>query len=202
MSTSISDEKDKMEATAAAQELEPAQKSRKKARVAPPKPHVAPSKGKPAHPGQPCQESAQGRQKGRFGPPGQQDRPGHCPPGEAQRRHSCRTDQSHRLAAAFGPWLHLRHAGQEDGPEDRIRQTRRRRAGILDPPLAFPVPPFCPPGFGRGGLFCPISPSMIRSSAHQSASAKHSLQVRMPAADLGFDSGDLAPALGDSRRLF
>jgi hypothetical protein len=46
MSTSNSDEKDKMEATAAAQEPEPAQKSRKKARVAPRKPHGAPAKGK------------------------------------------------------------------------------------------------------------------------------------------------------------
>jgi hypothetical protein len=48
MSTSISDEKDKMEATATAQKPEPAQKSRKKARVAPRKPHGAPANGKAA----------------------------------------------------------------------------------------------------------------------------------------------------------
>ena len=105
--------------------------------------------------GSQAQKGAQSRshQRGRYPPAREQGRKGPGVDQPDQGREPCRTDEDHRLAGPQCPRIHQRHAGHQDGAQGGIRQTRGRRAGVLDGQVASPSP-IRPPGPGRGGLFC------------------------------------------------
>ena len=167
MTTSTADEQTAT-ASAASQE----QKPEKRPKAAPQKPRVAPAKGKSGKKATPAKKAPKAPKATKVAK-GEQ-KPGAAREGSktakvldllraAGRRHPEGDHESHRLAAAQRPRVHQRRPGKEDGTHGRVHQARGRRAGLQPAQVALPCP-VCPPGSGRGGLFCFMLSNLMRRS--------------------------------------
>src|ERR1700676_1627692 len=111
-------------------------KRNKKAHVVPRRAHVPPAQAKSARKATPAKKAPQGQTKAevanpKVAPRQQQDRQDPRPAETAGRRHIERTDESHRLVAAFRARLPVRHGTQENGADRHLHQGRGRRAHLL-----------------------------------------------------------------------
>jgi hypothetical protein len=143
-------------------------KANKKAHVAPRRANVAPAQAKSARKATPAKKGPKGRTargcQGQSCSRWQQDRQDPRPAETAGRRDFERTDESHRLAAAFGSRLPVRHGGQENGIDRYLHQGRRRRANLLGRGLTPRRSPLAPPVLNRWRfLFTPL----LESHLHQ-----------------------------------
>ena len=128
-----------IEQTETAPATAPAEKKRtKKARGGARGANVAPKKAKSGKKASPAKKAPKSRTKAKRrrkaakeGPRRQQDRQDPRPAETAGRSNRQGTDESHRLAAAFGSRVSLRHRRKENGADRHLHEGRRRRAQLF-----------------------------------------------------------------------
>jgi hypothetical protein len=161
--------------------------------------NVAPKRAKSGKKASPTKKAPQGRKERRFRRRRQQ---GSHDPGTAEaaaRSDVEGTDESHRLAAAFGAWLPVWDDSQEDGSRRHFRKGRGRRAQLLDQSLK-PTEEcsFAPPDSAPAAFFVLEYAKLGRPVGKRQAQPGH---IGTAGEQFRFDIRDLPAAALDSWRF-